>query len=152
MEKITFDVTKLTKSDFAIYNEMTDAEKASFEKIWISIETQKVKLLQQKHATQERASREKKALAEKERKERNHRLIERGAILEAAIKNPTDFSNEEISEIIRTLLGKDEAKAYIEKIRSEKNGNTEIPETSVNTETGADEVPWYLTKEEVEAF
>ena len=121
MEKIVFDYSKLKKTDKKIYDAMNDSEKEKYESTWIQIETLKVKQNQQKNASKERAAREKKALAEKERKERNHRLIERGAILESFIDNPTDFTNEEIKEMMEKTMTTDFMKRFIEEIRSRHN-------------------------------
>ena len=38
---------------------------------------------------------------EKERKRRNHRLIQRGLIVERVIKNPIMFTNDEIEELLK---------------------------------------------------
>lgn len=118
MEKIVFDISKLNKSDRKAYDAMSESEKKSFESTWIKIEELKVKQIQNKNASRERAAREKKALVEKERKERNHRLIERGAILESIIKDPLDFSNEEIKEIVEKALKTDTIQSYITEIRA----------------------------------
>ena len=121
MDKIIFDVNMLNKSDRKVYEAMTDTEKVSFEKTWILIEEQKIKLMQKKNASRERVAREKKALADKNRKERNHRLIERGALIEANIKNAFEFSNDEIKLIIEKAFQSYEIRNYIEEIR---NNNT----------------------------
>jgi len=58
-----------------------------------------IELLQQKHREQAALKRAKL----KERKQRAHRLIERGAILEAAINEiepATNFTNEQIEKIV----------------------------------------------------
>lgn len=132
MKNIMFDVNKLNKSDRKVYDAMSDSEKKSFEVTWILIEEQKMKLIQKKNASKERLAREKKTLAEKERKERNHRLIERGAILEANIKNPLDFSNEEIKEIVEKTFQSDYMRKYIEKVRSRHGfSSTSVPDDSL---------------------
>lgn len=120
MEKITFDYAKLNKTDKSIYESMTKAEKERYEATWTQIESLKRKQLQQINASKERAIREKKALADRERKERTHRLIERGAILESLIDSPTDFTNEDIKEIIEKAMTTDFIKQYIENIRMKK--------------------------------
>ena len=117
MTEIKFDYSKLNRNDKRYYDSMTDSEKQNFERIWTNIETQKARLVQQKNASRERANREQKVLAEKERKERNHRLIERGAILEAYIRNPMDFSNEQIKIIVEKIFSSEYAMQYIEGIR-----------------------------------
>ena len=42
-----------------------------------------------------------------ERKKRNHRLIERGAILESLIEGASEKSNEEIKAILQRAFQKD---------------------------------------------
>jgi len=42
----------------------------------------------------------------KERKKRNHRLIERGAILESFIDGASEKSNEEIKEVLQKVFQK----------------------------------------------
>lgn len=123
MEKITFDYAKLNKTDKSIYESMTKAEKERYEATWTQIESLKRKQLQQINASKERAIREKKALADRERKERTHRLIERGAILESLIDSPTDFTNEDIKEIIEKAMTTDFIKQYIENIRMKKTND-----------------------------
>ncbi len=115
-----FDINKLNKKDRAVYEVMTEAEKAKFEHTWVQLESQKLRLLQYKRASKERNNREKKLLAEKERKERTHRLIERGAILEYYINDPEDFSNDEIQTIVQNVMTQETVINYIEKIRARK--------------------------------
>lgn len=117
MIDIIFDYSKLNRNDKRCYDAMTDSEKQSFERIWVNIETQKARLVQQKNLSRERANRDHKILAEKERKARNHRLIERGAILEAYIRNPLDFTNEQIKDIVSKFFLSEQVKQYIEGIR-----------------------------------
>ena len=42
---------------------------------------------------------------EEKRRNRNHRLIERGAILESLIPNPESYTNEQIKHIIEIAFG-----------------------------------------------
>lgn len=132
MEKITFDYAKLNKTDKSIYESMTKAEKERYEATWTQIESLKRKQLQQINASKERAIREKKALADRERKERTHRLIERGAILESLIDSPTDFTNEDIKEIIEKAMTTDFMKRFIEEIRSR---HQEHPVNEINQQS-----------------
>lgn len=118
METPRFNFEQLNKSEQKIYSVMTDSEKQNFERIWMQMEMCKLKLTQQKNASQMRTAREKKALAEKERKERTHRLIERGAILESLIENPLDFSNEEIKVLLEKILSSETARWQIEQMRA----------------------------------
>ena len=54
---------------------------------------------------------------EKERKRRNHRLIQRGLIVERVIKNPLMFTNEEIEELLKVATHTEEYRqAYEEMI------------------------------------
>ena len=46
---------------------------------------------------------------EKERKRRNHRLIQRGLIVERVVKNPLMFTNEEIEELLKVATHKEES-------------------------------------------
>lgn len=117
METPRFNFEQLNKSEQKIYLAMTDSEKQNFERTWVQLEMCKLKLTQQKNASQMRTAREKKALAEKERKERTHRLIERGAILESLIENSLDFSNEEIKVLLEKVLSSETARWQIEQMR-----------------------------------
>ena len=126
MDRVIFDLKQLNKLDRLAYEKMSPTEKASFEKIWMQIEEAKLKLQQQKNVSKERAAREKKILAERERKERTHRLIERGAILEAYIDDPLDFSSEEIKEIVMMAMQETSVKAFIGQVRARRTTNTEI--------------------------
>ncbi len=133
MGNIIFDVTKLNNADRKIYEAMTESEKKSFESTWVLLEEQKLKLQQKKNASKERAAREKKALADKERRERNHRLIERGAILEANIKDPHDFTNDEIKKIVMRIFRSQTVINYIEDVRAEHV--TQIDESDSSTDS-----------------
>ncbi|HDR1186674.1 DUF3847 domain-containing protein [Pasteurella multocida] len=66
------------------------------------LEKYEKKLVQLKN--QEKKIRKRASL--KERKKRNHRLIERGAILESFIPNAQDYSNQEIKNILQELFQK----------------------------------------------
>ena len=45
---------------------------------------------------------------EKERKRRNHRLIQKGLIVERVVKNPLMFTNEEIEELLKVATDTEE--------------------------------------------
>lgn len=65
---------------------------------------------------------------EKERKRRNHRLIQRGLIVERAIKNPLIFTNEEIEKLLNISTHTEEYRqAYEEMI----NGKDMEDETDI---------------------
>ena len=116
-----FNIEKLTKHDRDIYEKMTDTEKEKFEKTWVLMEQQKQRLTQYMNASKERNQREKKVQAEKERKERTHRLIERGAILEKTIKDPEDFTNEELQQILIHIMQAPSVASFIENMRNKKS-------------------------------
>ena len=65
---------------------------------------------------------------EKERKRRNHRLIQRGLIVERVIKNPLIFTNEEIEKLLNISTHTEEYRqAYEEMI----NGKDMEDETEI---------------------
>lgn len=65
---------------------------------------------------------------EKERKRRNHRLIQRGLIVERVIKNPLIFTNEEIEKLLNISTHTEEYRqAYEEMI----NGKDMEDETDI---------------------
>ena len=66
------------------------------------LEKYEKKLVQLKN--QEKKIRKRASL--EERKKRNHRLIERGAILESFIPNAQGYSNQEIKNILQELFPK----------------------------------------------
>ena len=53
-----------------------------------------------------------------ERKKRTKRLIERGAILESAIGNADDFSNEQIQSLLIEIFSSESVRAKVEYLRS----------------------------------
>ena len=118
MNKVIFDINKLNKTEQKIYLEMSDNDKLQFEKIWIQLETQKLRLTQQMNASKERSVRNKKALQEKERKERAHRLIERGALLESMIENISDFTTDDLKVILQRTLTCEHGKQVVDQIRN----------------------------------
>ena len=61
---------------------------------------------------------------EKERKRRNHRLIQRGSMVERVIKNPLIFTNEEIEELLKVVTHTEEYRqAYEEMINGKDTKN-----------------------------
>ncbi len=132
MVTVEFDFKKLNKKERAIYDQMSDSEKTDYERIWCQIETQKLRLEQCRNRSKLRNQREKKYLAEKDRRERTHRLIERGAILENYIDDPADFSNDDIKAIVSKALNTDYMKHFIADLRigNIKNINTKADDTA----------------------
>ncbi len=64
----------------------------------------------------------KKLMSEKSEAERNmqtKRLVERGAILESIIGNATDFTNEQIQQLLLDIFSDNCTRAKVEKLRSE---------------------------------
>ena len=65
---------------------------------------------------------------EKERKRRNHRLIQRGLIVERLVKNPLMFTNDEVEELLKVATHTEEYRqAYEEMI----NGKDMEDETDI---------------------
>ena len=122
---VEFDVTKLNSKERRLYDSMTDSERQAYERIWIQIETAKAKLIQQKNASRLRAARDKKTLADRERRERTHRLIERGAMLEAYLPYSEDMTNDQVKECLKRLLSSDYARRTVDSVRAEMQTNPE---------------------------
>lgn len=110
---ILFDIEKLNLRDKHVFEAMSESEKDQFRKTWILLETQKARLQQQMNHSKERRAREQKILADKERKERTRRLIERGAILEKFVSDPEKLTNDEIVALL--------VKAFNVSIREQEN-------------------------------
>ena len=58
---------------------------------------------------------------EKERKRRNHRLIQRGLIVERVIKNSLMFTNEEIEELLKVATDTEEYRQVYEEMINGKD-------------------------------
>lgn len=69
-----------------------------------------------------------KLASERERKKRNHRLIQRGLIVERVVENPLLFTNEEIEKLLKIATDTAEyKKAYAEMInRKDVENETDI--------------------------
>ena len=83
--------------------------KTELEKVKAEIESkqeEKEKYEKKLVQLQNREKELKKMASLKERKKRNHRLIERGAILESFIEGASGKSNEEIKGILRKVFQK----------------------------------------------
>lgn len=63
---------------------------------------------------------------EKERKRRNHRLIQRGLIVERVIKNPLIFTNEEIEKLLNISTHTEEYRQAYEEMINGKDIEDEI--------------------------
>ena len=62
---------------------------------------------------------------EAERKERTHRLIERGAILESLLEHPEKYNNEQIKELLEIALHTPQAQQYLQSVGGE-NGASDL--------------------------
>ena len=120
MIQIKFDYEKLNKDDKKIYDAMTDSERQAFEKTWVMIETQKAKLIQQKNRSKERNRREQKILADRSRKERTHRLIERGAILETFLRDPENMTNDQVKALLEKKFNRNNGGSFTIKENAEE--------------------------------
>ena len=58
---------------------------------------------------------------EKERKKRNHRLIQRGLIVERVIENPLMFTNEEMEELLKVATDTEKYRRAYEEIINRKD-------------------------------
>lgn len=63
---------------------------------------------------------------EKERKRRNHRLIQRGLIVERVIKNPLIFTNEEIEKLLNISTHTEEYRQAYEEMINGKDMEDEV--------------------------
>lgn len=62
---------------------------------------------------------------EKERRRRNHRLIQRGLIVERVIKKPLIFTNEEIEELLKVATDTEEYRQAYEEMINGKDTEDE---------------------------
>ena len=68
---------------------------------------------------------------EKERKRRNHRLIQRGLIVERVVENPLMFTNEEIEKLLMIATCTEEYHRAYEEIISAKDTEDETDEEMI---------------------
>ncbi len=80
-------------------------------------ETYEKKLVQ----LQNREKQLKKMASIKERKKRNHRLIQRGLIVERVVENPLMFTNEEIEKLLNISTHTEEYRRAYEEMISKKD-------------------------------
>ena len=120
MEAIRFDAEQLTSRDRKVYDAMNEHEQQVFQRIWIQIEEQKRKLKQLSNASKSRIRREFYSNSKRERKERAHRLIERGAMMEAYIDGLSSMNNDEVKEVVQTAASSDLVQAAVLGIQRRK--------------------------------
>ncbi|HEL0614623.1 TPA: DUF3847 domain-containing protein [Streptococcus equi subsp. zooepidemicus] len=65
---------------------------------------------------------------ERERKKRNHRLIQRGLIVERVVENPLMFTNEEIEKLFKIATHTEEYRRAYEEMISKKDMEDETIE------------------------
>lgn len=75
---VTFSYDSLSVNEKKLYDKLSDSQKKTFEKKWLDVEKQKEKTKQAKAQLSKMAA----AQRSKEQKERNHRLIVLGGIIE----------------------------------------------------------------------
>lgn len=75
---VTFNYDSLSVNEKKLYDKLSDVQKKTFEKKWLDVEKQKEKTKQAKAQLSKMAA----AQRNKEQKERNHRLIVLGGIVE----------------------------------------------------------------------
>ena len=120
MEAIRFDAEQLTSRDRKVYDAMNEHEQQVFQRIWIQIEEQKRKLKQLSNASKSRIRREFYSNSKRERKERAHRLIECGAMMEAYIDGLSSMNNDEVKEVVQTAASSDLVQAAVLGIQKRK--------------------------------
>ena len=104
MTQVTFDIEQLNQKDRKVYNAMSEYEKKLYESAWINMQTTRLRMEQMKNHSKERNRREAQILSERQRKERTHRLIERGAMAETFFESPESISNDEFMKILTELF------------------------------------------------
>ena len=90
---------------------MTKPREKTREELTAEIEDSKKKI--QQYENREKILRQK--LSREERRERNHRLIVRGAVFESIVPEAKDMTDEEATVLLRLALTSEEARAYLEK-------------------------------------
>lgn len=68
----------------------------------------------------------------KERTRRNHRLIQRGLIVERVVENPLIFTNEEIEKLFNIATHTEEYRRTYEEIISKKDIDCEVDTESID--------------------
>ena len=98
---------------------MTKPREKTREELTAEIEDSKKKI--QQYENREKILRQK--LSREERRERNHRLIVRGAVFESIVPEAKNMSDEEAATLLRLALTSEPVREYL-KQRAE-NGNAE---------------------------
>ena len=90
---------------------MTKPRTKTFEELTVEIEDGKKKIRQ--FENREKLLRQK--LSREERRERNHRLIVRGAAFESIVPEAKDMTDEEAAALLRLALTSEPAREYLKK-------------------------------------
>ena len=90
---------------------MTKPRTKTFEELAAEIEDGKKKIRQ--FENREKLLRQK--LSREERRERNHRLIVRGAVFESIVPEAKDMTDEEAAALLRLALTSEPARKYLKK-------------------------------------
>ena len=98
---------------------MTKPREKTREELQAEIEQNKKKIRQ--YENREKVLRQK--LSREKRRERNHRLIVRGAVFESIVPEAKNMTDEEAAALLRLALTSEPAREYLKK-RAE-NGNAE---------------------------
>ena len=98
---------------------MTKPREKTREELTAEIEDSKKKI--QQYENREKILRQK--LSREERRERNHRLIVRGAVFESIVPEAKNMTDEEAATLLRLALTSEPVREYLKK-RAE-NGNAE---------------------------
>ena len=98
---------------------MTKPREKTHEELTAEIEDSKKKI--RHYENREKILRQK--LSREERRERNHRLIVRGAVFESIVPEAKDMTDEEAAALLRFALTSEPVREYLKK-RAE-NGNAE---------------------------
>ena len=90
---------------------MTKPRTKTFEELTAEIEDGKKKIRQ--FENREKLLRQK--LSREERRERNHRLIVRGAVFESIVPDAKDMTDEDAAALLRLALTSEPAREYLKK-------------------------------------
>ena len=90
---------------------MTKPSEKTHEELTAEIEQNKKKIRQ--YENREKVLRQK--LSREKRRERNHRLIVRGAVFESIVPEAKTMTDEEAAAFLRLALTSEEARAYLKK-------------------------------------
>ena len=101
---------------------------------------------QQKHEAERRAKLAKKQIAELQRKERNHRLIVRGAYLEKLFREPEILTDEDVFKILEHAFGTPYVREHLTDFLAKKHqeaaaassAQAEVEPRAMGATTGAD--------------